>query len=119
MWKYRSTTLHGDQLEIICLPNKQYVCPVCATRLSGEPPLHRGGFDVHGNYNEANDVQEFLTKSYSICPCCGTEYGVSDNIFDHDGMTQMEVWKKLRREWLAGSGISRDDIERVRSVFGD
>lgn len=119
MWKYKSRSYHGDEFEILCLPHRRYLCPVCATCLSGEPPWHRGGFDQHGNYNPDDDVSERTVASYSICPCCDTEFGLSDNVIDHNGMTQMEVWKKLRREWLAGSGISRDDIERARSVFGD
>ena len=54
-----------------------HTCPVCAYPGLEEPPRSNSG-----------------GGSYEICPCCGFQFGVSD---DDDGLTY-EVW---REHWVA------------------
>jgi len=52
-----------------------YMCPVCGLVGSDEPP-----YDAYG------------CATFTICPCCGTEFGYDDSTVKHD---------ELRRRWSA------------------
>ncbi len=55
---------------------KAFVCPVCGFPGLTEPPV-----DVTGS------------PTYSICPCCGVQFGADDQEHTH---------VELRREWIQG-----------------
>jgi len=57
---------------------KKHPCPVCGWPALAEPPRSPSG-----------------GGSYEICPCCGFQFGVSD---DDAGISPAE-W---RRRWIAG-----------------
>jgi transcription elongation factor Elf1 len=51
-----------------------WTCPVCGFAALVEPPLDPTG-----------------SPTYSICPCCGTQFGADDLAKPHD---------ELRKEWI-------------------
>jgi len=65
-----------DLTWIISMPNKSsFMCPVCGYAALSEPPY-----------------DSFGCASYSICPCCGTEFGYDDSEASHS---------TLRNTWIA------------------
>jgi hypothetical protein len=62
-----------------------YVCLVCGYPNLDEPPLG----DKLG-----------IGGSDEICPCCGTHFGYHDAA-GGDPVRRKEVYKELRRKWIA------------------
>jgi hypothetical protein len=52
-----------------------FLCPVCAYSGLEHPP-----------------------QDFTICPCCGTEFGLDDFTMLPEGL--QVIWKELRRAWL-------------------
>lgn len=98
---YQVKLFNGDPIEIRLLPDGRSVCPVCGAITTGEPPYSQGEFDSSGKLkNDPPKDKLWATGSMDICPQCHTQYGYSDFLEDFPGMTQSQVWAKLRREWL-------------------
>jgi hypothetical protein len=116
--KYIGRSFGGDVFEITCTNDGGYLCPVCATQMCGEPPWHCGGFDEFGVFDKSKDVLDYAKASFSICSRCRTEYGLDDCVVDFGGLTQMDVWTKLREEWLERTGRQKEDVDRIRAAFG-
>jgi len=56
-----------------------YLCPVCSYRGLEHPP-----------------------QDFTICPCCGTEFGLDDFAMFPEGTKR--AWQELRRVWLENGG---------------
>lgn len=50
------------------------------------------------------DALEFPPRDYSICACCGTEFGYDDRALTHD---------QLRAEWM-GRGCAWFDVDGLK-----
>ena len=61
------------------MPNDTFTCPVCGYPNLDEPP-----------------VDNYGCSTYSICPCCGVEFGYDDSSRSHG---------ELRREWVAKGAV--------------
>jgi hypothetical protein len=57
-----------------------FICPVCGYAKLKEPP-----YDEYG------------CATYSICPCCGTEFGYDDSSKTHTSLR--EKWIALGMPW--------------------
>ena len=62
--------------------SKTYSCTVCGYADLDEPPV-----DEHGS------------ASFSICPCCGTEFGYDDASRSHEELRQL--WVATGAPWFS------------------
>jgi len=61
-----------------------FVCPVCGFGGLDEPPYEESG-----------------SPSYSVCPCCGTEFGYDDATEAHAALRK--AWVDKGMPWWSGS----------------
>lgn len=87
------TTWTGEVLELRCSEDGEWVCPVCGDILgTGGAP-----------YN-----------SYSICVCCGVEYGHEDS--PRQGQFQAQRWAELREKWMESEGHAGWTLRQLKNL---
>jgi hypothetical protein len=64
--------------------NERYCCPVCGYTELDEPPYDKRG-----------------CATFSICPCCNTEFGYEDSLTEH--LTLRQRWIDSGMPWRSGS----------------
>jgi hypothetical protein len=87
------------------------VCPVCG--ILGRPGEEDAWHDI--GERSVNGLPIVL-GSYSICPCCNTEFGNDDA--PNPGESLAHAWASLRRRWLDRVGWTKDALEQLRRNLG-
>jgi hypothetical protein len=87
------------QTWITSMPNneKLFVCPVCGYGALDEAP-----YDSYG------------CASYSICPCCGTEFGYDDSTIAHSLL--QEKWVNNGAKWWSNNTLPPDGWDPVEQI---
>ena len=83
---------------------KNFTCPVCGFAGLTEPPI-----DVTGS------------PTYSICPCCGVQYGADDQEKTHEELRK--IWTQGGAQWWSQNqpppeGWSADDQLKAAGFGG-
>lgn len=74
-----------------------YICPVC-----GYADLNEAPYDEYG------------CSSYSICPCCGTEFGYDDSSVAHSELRKKWVSKGM--PWWSKHQVSSPNWDPVKQL---
>jgi hypothetical protein len=78
------------------MPNK-FICPVC-----GYADLDDAPYDEYG------------CSSFSICPCCGTEFGYDDQATSHEALRQQWISSGMR--WWSANTQPPTDFDPVAQL---
>jgi hypothetical protein len=118
-FKYHKVILlNGEEITLreVADGSSRTICPVC-------------GFISHGvlAWSMGRSVDEKTGKEYGeatggpsfdICPCCCTQYGL-DDIFSKDRkQTMLQIWNKLRINWLDRIGWTPEALQQLHDNLG-
>lgn len=107
----------GERIELRLFPAGRSACPVCGHIGGGRPPYSYGEFGEDG-LPCGQRKSEWAKGSMDICPCCRTQFGLTDFQPDYPRFTQVQLWAKLRALWLDEVGWSESALRQLRDTLG-
>jgi hypothetical protein len=105
----KTMQLEFSKSEILSLyfsENGGWHCPICGFGI-GDTPAYIP--TLEGNVAVA---------SFSIYPCCDTEYGLSDSVPEGTGIQNPteRKWRRMRLGWLRDKSLTKEVLEQLANI---